>query len=135
MAKEPERIKQPNMFEFSGDGIQITYVTTAFDGRPLFNYHDANHSKAFHGDQIRSSQSELGTLVSVMINPAVDTGSTSFTVLIPRVNLRASDSANVTTYGITALHKSTIFGAPNGQTDLYTAHQMQGTATIVYSQT
>jgi hypothetical protein len=132
MALAPSSIsKQANLYDLSGDGIHITYATMTFGGPPSFVYHDATQSRTFKGPQIKTEETELGTLVSVVIVPGVDTGSTSFTLLIPRVNLGTSDSANITTYGITTLHKSSIFGAPLGQTDIYTPHQLQGTAAWV----
>jgi hypothetical protein len=129
MAQAPSSSnKKPNFYDLSGDGIHITYATTSFEGPPLFVYHDATQSKTFKGPQIKTEDSVLGTLVSVVIVPGVDSGSTSFTVLVPRVNLGASDTANITTYGITTLHKSSIIGPPLGQADFYTSHQLQGTA-------
>ncbi|HMG79650.1 MAG TPA: hypothetical protein VK591_13270, partial [Xanthobacteraceae bacterium] len=75
---------------------------------------------------------EAGAVVSVPIFVSIDSGSTSFSVLIPRVNLGSADSTNITTYGITALHR---FGvpAPVGQLDFYTTHQLQGTASLFVS--
>jgi hypothetical protein len=123
--------KQPNLFELSGDGIQVTYSSSSFDGKPKFTYHDAHQVKSFSGDLIQVATTILGTLVSVVINQTVDAGSTTFTVLLPRVNLNLSDIANISTVGITALHKMSIVGAPNGQTDFYTVHPLQGTAAYV----
>jgi hypothetical protein len=120
--------KQANLFELSGDGIQITYSTSNFQGKPQFNYHDASQAKTFTGDQIQVAASALGTLVSVVLNQTVDAGSTTFTVLLPRVNLNIADIANISCPGITALHKMSIVGTPNGQTDFYTVHALQGTA-------
>src|SRR5947209_4211298 len=124
--------KKPNFYELSGDGIQVTYSTTSFEGQPHFNYHDANGSKSFVGEQIRTVETEIGTLVSVTIHLTVDAGSTSFSILIPHVNLRIGTSVAITTYGITTFHKFSIFGAPNGQAETYTAHSMQGIAAEVF---
>jgi hypothetical protein len=129
MAQAPSSTgKQPNFYDLSGDGIHISYATTSFEGPPMFVYHDAAQNKSFTGKQIESVDSEAGTLVSVRIQMTPDFGSTSFSVLIPRVNLSASDTAQVTTIGITTLHKTTIIGPRQGQTDVYTVHQLQGTA-------
>jgi len=128
MSPQPAATKQPNRFELSGDGIHITYSTTTFGGRPQFSYQDANGTKLFVDKSIRTAKTEIGTLVSVTLNITPDAGSTTFTVLIPIVNLPVSDLANITTYGITTLHKFSIFGAPLGQTELYTAHPLQGIA-------
>jgi hypothetical protein len=124
--------KKPNFYELSGDGIQVTYSTTSFEGQAHFNYHDANLSKSFVGKEIRTEDTALGTLVTVMIQQTIDAGSTSFTILIPRVNLRVSNSVLISTYGITTLHKFSIVGMPNGQADIYTAHAMQGIAAEVF---
>jgi hypothetical protein len=124
-------VNQPNLFELSGDGIQVTYSTTSFDGKARFDYHDAQQSKVFVGDQIRTLQTEIGTLVSVTIRMTVDAGSTSFSLLIPTVNLRVSNSAQVHTIGITTLHKLSIVGGLQGQTETYTVHPLHGTGSFV----
>ena len=128
MAKPPA--KHPNLFELSGGTIHATYSTSGFDGKPHFSYQDAIQSKSFTGDQIHAVQTDIGTLVTVVIRMTVDTGSTSFSLLIPNVNLTFSDSASITTIGITTVHKFFIFGV-TGQTELYTVHQLSGTAAFV----
>ena len=132
MAKQPaQTIKHPNLYEVSGDGIHVTYSTSGFDGKPHFTYQDALRSESFTGDGIRTVQTEIGTLVTVTIRLTVDAGSTSFTLLVPQVNLRFGDSVAITTEGITTVHRFSIFGPPNGQSELYTAHLLQGTASWV----
>jgi hypothetical protein len=127
----PTALKHPNLFELAGDGISVTYASTSFGGKPLLSYHDQFQSKSFVGDQIRTVETEIGALVTVTILLTVDAGSTTFTVLIPNVNLRTSDSAQITTYGVTTLHRFSIIGPPQGQSEFYTAHQLSGTASFV----
>ncbi|MBR1216756.1 hypothetical protein JQ557_02045 [Bradyrhizobium sp. U87765 SZCCT0131] len=127
----PAGTRHPTLYELSGGGLQITYSTSGFDGRPHFSYHSASLNKQFSGDQIRSTASELGTLVSVVLHETTDAGSTTFTVLIPRVNLRLSDIAPVATESITTLHRGSIVGQPNGQADFYTVQALSGTAAFV----
>jgi hypothetical protein len=128
MAQAPSSSKQPNFYDLTGDGIHISYATTTFAGPPLFIYQDASQNRRFTDKQIQSVDTEVGTLVSVILQVIPDLGSTSFSVLIPRVSLSTSDTANITTYGITTLHKTTFFGPRQGQNDVYTVHQLQGTA-------
>jgi hypothetical protein len=124
--------KHPNHYELSGDGISVIYSTTSFGGRPMLSYHDKSQSRSFVGDQIRTVDTEIGTLVTVTLFLTPDSGSTTFTLLIPEVNLRASDSAPISTYGITTLHRLTLIGPPlQGQTELYTMDALQGTASFV----
>lgn len=129
----PPALKHPNFFELAGDGISVTYSLTDFGGRPVLSYHDAFQSKSFVGDQIRTVETEIGTLVTVTIFLTVDSGSTTFSILIPNVNLRSADSAQITTYGITTLHRFSIIGPPQGQAEFYTAHQLSGTGSFVVS--
>ena len=127
----PNTMKVPNHYALAGDGIHITYSTTTFSGQPSFTYQDSNQNKTFTGTQIQSVDTEAGTLVSVPIFVTIDSGSTSFSVLIPRVNLGNVDTINITTFGITALHRFGI-PAPQGQLDFYTTHQLQGTASLLF---
>ena len=135
MAKEAAAATKPNLYELSGDGIKIIYTLQPLAGPPQFNYDDGKVSRLFKGDEIRTVDTEdLGTLVSVTIHLEVDTGSTSFTVLIPKVGLGASTSEPITTVGITTVHKRRIPGpTPQGQDDLYTVCSMKGTAKFVVS--
>jgi hypothetical protein len=122
---------QPNLYELSGHGMHVTYSTTSITGKPLFNYHDAAQTKNFSGDEIQTQNSMLGTLVSVFLMRTIDGPSTSFTLLVPSVRLPASEVANISTEGITTLHKFSIVGPPLGQTELYTLHRLHGTARFV----
>ena len=132
MSAEAKTGNQPDQYILSGDGIHVTYSTTSFTGQPQFNYHSAALNKLFIGDDIRTVETELGTLVTVTLNMTPDMGSTTFTLLIPRVKLPASNTTNIVTDGITTLHKTTIAGPPVGQDDFYTTQRLQGTASFVF---
>jgi len=124
--------RQPNFYKVSGDGITVTYSTTSLFGGPHFHYTDGTIDKTFSGSQIQVTNVPLlGTVVSVVILMTIDTGSTSFSLLIPRVNLGAGDQADMTTYGITTVHKFSVRPLL-GQLDDYTAHQLKGTANFVF---
>jgi hypothetical protein len=126
--------KKPNLYELSGDGIKIIYTLQPIAGPPQFNYGDGKLSHLFTGKDIRTVDTEIGTLVSVTIHLTPDSGSTSFTVLIPKVGLGQSTSEPITTIGITTVHKFLVVGpTPQGQDELYTVHPLQGTAKFVLS--
>jgi hypothetical protein len=126
----PETVKQPNLYELSGSGMHITYMTSSFDGQPRLTYQDAGQSRTFTGNQIQSVDTYAGTVVSVVTFLTVDSGSTSLSILIPRVNLISADTVNISTYGITALHRFSI-PPMQGQQDFYTPVPLQGTASAV----
>ena len=114
---------------------KVTYTLEPILGGPQFNYDDGKLSRLFKGDEIRTEYTEkIGTLVSVTIHLEIDTGSTSFTAVIPKVGLGQSTSEPITTIEITTVHKRRVPGpTPQGQDDLYTVHPMKGTAKIVRS--
>jgi hypothetical protein len=123
---------QPNHYVLSGGGISITYSTSGFDGKPHFSYHSSFISKTFTGDEIRVVQNDLGTLVSIAIMQTTDSGSTSFTLLVPRVNINPGESVNITTEGVTTHHRFSVVAALlHGQIDTYSIQQLNGSANHV----
>jgi hypothetical protein len=127
----PER--RPNLYQVHGKQLFITYSTTSLDGKPRFLYRDPHQTLSFEGDAIRSITSELGTEVTVTIHMTVDTGSTSFTLLVPNVNLGQSDHTPISTIGVTTIHH-VFFSNPAlslGQTDTYNVSRLAGTASAV----
>ena len=122
----------PNLYRLHGHHLHITYSTSGIDGKPHFQYHDPFQTLQFSGAEIRTLASEIGTLVTVTIRLTVDTGSTSFTLVVPQVNLDQSNHAHITTFGVTALHRFSVVPAFNeGQTELYTVTKLSGTAAFV----
>jgi hypothetical protein len=120
----------PNMYQVHGCGIHVSYSTTGIDGKPHFAYQDAQGSHSFSGDQITVSKSPIGELVTVTIRMTVDTGSTSFSLLVPVVNLTGpADPAPIKTEGITTVHRFSVVAPFNkGQIELYTVTPLVGTA-------
>ncbi len=122
---------QPTLYELSGNGIFVTYMTTSLAGQPQFYYQDASQAKHFTGNQIQTVDTIIGKLVTVFLIQTVDGGNTTFTLIVPTVNLPPSNVANITTEGITTLHKFSIFKPPQGQTETYSFHRLSGTASFV----
>ncbi len=122
----------PNLYQLSGSNLHISYSTSGIDGKPHFSYQDTQHNLSLTGDDIRAVECDLGTVVSVTIQRTIDSGSTSFSVLIPRVNLAAGESVRIRTKGIITIHRFSIVPALNhGQLDLYTVTTLRGTASHV----
>ena len=95
--------------------------------QPKFTYQDLQQTLSFSGDEIRSSETEVGMLVSVTIRMTRDTGGTTFSLLIPRVDIPGETSVPIQTVGITTLHKFSIL-PENGQHDFYTSTRLRGSA-------
>ena len=130
MSTAPQRTA--NLYQVHGHHLQVTYSTSSIAGQPQFSYHDTQQSLSFEGDAIRSVDTEIGTLVTVTIFKTIDSGSTSFTLIVPHVNLDRGSSVPIVTEGITTLHRFSIVPALNhGQTELYTVLRLTGTASAV----
>ena len=125
----------PNHYQLSGGGISITYLPVGAGGLAHLQYQDAQRTLNFSGNQIRTVEvPDIGTVVSVTLTITVDSGSTTFSVLIPRVTLQSAtgSSAHIRTDGITTVHRFSLVPAFNlGQDELYTVTPLRGTASSV----
>jgi hypothetical protein len=125
-------VNTPDLYSLHGDQLRITYATTSFDGRPRFDYQDATQMHSFEDDQIRATTTEIGLLVTVTLFRSIDRGSTTFTLLVPTVNLGSAQQAPIDTLGITTIHRFSSVPALNqGQTELYRVTPLTGTASFV----
>lgn len=123
----------PNLYQLSGHHLHVTYSPSGIDGKPSMTYQDTHESKSFKGDQIRTVECDLGILVSVTLRLTVDVGSTTLSVLIPRMRISPVSVAAVHTECIVTVH-STPFAPPaavQGQLDTYTVTSLRGTAQAV----
>jgi hypothetical protein len=124
----------PNLFNLAGGGLHVSFSTSGIDGQPNFSYQDSLRMLNFRGGEIRIvTVPDLGMVVSVTIAMTVDSGSTTFSLLVPRVNLSAPFSAvPIRTDGITTQHAFSSLPALNqGQRDFYTVTDLDGTASQV----
>jgi hypothetical protein len=129
----------PNQYLLHGHGLHITYVTfvpgpvhPGDPGPPTFVYQDAQQTLTFHSPDVQVVDTELGQVVSVRIRMTVDQGSTTFSLLLPRVNVSDHQPVPIRTEGITALHRFALApGLAHGQQDFYTVTPLHGTAADV----
>jgi hypothetical protein len=123
---------QPTTWNLSNTAtsLQVSYSVAG----PNLHYHQGTVVKDFTGNEIRVVEvSDVGTLVSVTIHMSADSGSTIFTMLLPRVNLPAPPAlpaaVPVTADGVTTLHRfSTVLALQHGQQEFYTVTPLHGTA-------
>jgi hypothetical protein len=123
----------PTLYQLSGAGLHVTYATSGIDGQPHVHYQDSMHNENFKGNQIRVVECDVGTLVSVTIQMTVDSGSTTFSMLIPRINLNKGEIGTLKTDGITTVHRFSIVPTfMHGQIDHYSIAALHGTAQQVF---
>jgi hypothetical protein len=142
MAKDQVTLVQPNLYQLSGyqrhggSNLHVSYLTHSGpatpqfpQGPPHFTYQDATISRTFAGQEVQVVETELGAVVSVVIRLTPDAGSTTFSLLVPRVNLVPGQPAAIHTDGITAIHRLSLApGLNHGQQDEYSVTSLQGTA-------
>lgn len=126
----PTSFHEPNLYQVSGKHLHISYSTTGIDGKPKFTYQDLHQTLSFSGEEIRTIHTEVGVLVSVTIRLTVDTGGTTFSLLVPRVNIPSEQVVPIQTVGITTVHKFSIIPVI-GQRDLYHTTHLTGSASRV----
>ena len=127
-----DAIEAPNLFTLTGHQLSITLALSGIDGQPRFTYHDTQRALNFTGDEITVEDTALGRQATVTIVRTVDVGNTTFTLLIPFVNL-ISGSHAITTLGITTIHRTSIGGIGHGQLTTYHSTVLHGTADQVQS--
>lgn len=128
----------PNQYHVQGGGISVSYYPDGFGppvldrGSLIFVYQDAHRSQSFFSDQVRTVKvDDLGMVVSVTLVESVDTGSTTFSLLVPDVQLPDQQtSVFIRTKGITTVHRVfvALIGHPQAETYMVTA--LDGTAAV-----
>jgi hypothetical protein len=129
---------KPNRYVLqSSDGnTKVDYETSSFIGQPALNLMQGPGGpiRHFTGSQIRTRNTEIGTLVTVTTQLTVDTGSTSFSVLIPAISLTAtSDHKTFATEAIVTSHTGPNSVPSTGVHERYQFIPLQGEATFVMS--
>jgi hypothetical protein len=125
-------LAQANMYQLSGGGRHIMVALTGIDGKPHLSYQDEHDTLTFEGDEIRQLEGDLGLVVSVSIRRTVDMGSTSFSVLLPRVNVSGGQTVPIWTEGVTTVHRFSLAPAfDHGQLDTYKVTRLHGAASQV----
>jgi hypothetical protein len=128
---------QPNRFVLqSSDGkIKVDYETTTFVGQPALNLTQAPAPpRHFAGSQIRTLATEIGTLVTVTTYITIDSGSTSFSVLIPAISLKGfGDHEAFATEAIITAHSGPIPIPASGAHERYQFVPLNGDASFVFT--
>ena len=131
---------QPNRYvlESSDQKTKVDYQTTGFTGQASLNLTQGPSPigpiRHFAGSQIRTICTEIGTLVSVTTEISVDTGSTSFSFLLPAISLTAaSDDETFATEAVVTSHSGPNSVPPTGVHEKYHFIHMKGEASFVVS--
>jgi len=125
----------PNRYLLQSDDgkTKVDYETSSFIGQPILNLTQGpGPIRHFSGSQIRTLNTEIGTLVSVTTHITVDTGSTSFSVLIPAITLTSiGDNRKFASEAIVTSHSGPNSIPSAGVHETYQFIPMKGDASFV----
>ena len=120
---------EPNLYELTGDSVSVTYSTTSFGGQPQFTYKKGRQTLTFTGGDIKSEETDIGTLVTVNIGAIPDKSTTYYSVLVPHIILGdVGKKQSFRALGITTVRATTIAGPPKGAQETYKAEALRGSA-------
>jgi hypothetical protein len=121
-----------NVYQLSNSQLHVSYATGALGSKAGLIYQDAFQTLQFNEQQLRRVSTEFGELVTVTIRMTVDTGSTTFTLVVPKVEVDVNQSVQVETLGITTIHRfSPIPVFNHGQRETYSVANLRGTASAI----
>ena len=131
----PPAVVVPNQYHLHGKDIIVSFFPDgsgpeiAGQGRLRFAYQDSRRSLTFFGDQVRTVDvPDLGTSVSVTLVELGSFGRTTFSVVVPSVDLPAQGSAQVAVPGVTAVHVGALIGSGHPQQTTYQVVKLHGVA-------
>lgn len=131
--------RRPNQYHLHGRGLSVSYYPDGTGpplqdkGRLRMVYQDAVQTLNFYDADIRvidSSPDDVGTVVSVTTVRTVDTGSTTFSLLVPLVALPddLNGPVSIETIGLTTIHRILASAIGHPQREVYTVTGLRGTA-------
>ncbi|MBL8296214.1 MAG: hypothetical protein JNN08_30500 [Bryobacterales bacterium] len=119
----------PNQYELLGQGVRIDYSTSSFGGKPQLSLKKGRTTLSFTGDEIGVQDTKIGALITVTVASTPDLSSTSFSFLLPAIQLaKETAKQSFQTIGVTTVHKTTIAGPPKGVQQVYKSVQLRGSA-------
>jgi hypothetical protein len=89
-----------NKFTLKGRDLEITCTINADSSLLALNYHQGSFAKSFTPDQVHIDDTMLGRLITITLELSVDTGATTFSLMLPTLDVPLSDSVDFTTLGI-----------------------------------
>jgi hypothetical protein len=119
----------PNQYDLTGQGVRIVYSTSSIAGSPELTFTKSRKTLTFTGTEIGVLETNIGTLVTVTIAATPDKSSTTFSMLLPAIDLAKETSKQAfRTIGIITIHKTSIAGPVKGVQQTHKSTQLKGTA-------
>ncbi len=123
----------PNLYQLQGRGVHVTYSSTSLTGEPRLIYTTATQTTTYRGADVREERTGLGLLVTVTTAFHPDINFTTFSVMIPDINLQTGPES-FATIALTTTHSTPFISPSNlkGPVQTYQTLAMRGKASLVY---
>lgn len=89
-----------NKFTLTHHHVEVDYTIGITPGLIALTYKDGATVKSFKSDEITTTSTPLGSMVSVRLLLTVDTGGEVFAFFLPELEVAAGQTAEFTTVGI-----------------------------------
>jgi hypothetical protein len=123
-----------NTFMLRNRRLSVTFSATSITGQPLIQFKDREHEVSLRGDEIRLVETEIGTLITITLEPDADAGGLLFTLVVPRVVLASTQAEQtVATQGFYTRSRLIPRLPANVQLQTYDAEELRGSASFVVS--
>src|SRR3954451_24014544 len=119
----------PNQYDLTGPGVRIGYSTSSIAGIPQLSFTKGRKALTFTGKEIGVVETSIGALVTVTIAMTADKSFTTFSVLLPAIQLaKETGKQAFGSLGIITIHKTSLAGPVKGVQQTYKSNQLKGTA-------
>ena len=127
-----DNLTRANLFELSGESIQISIGSTTLLGGPGFSYRDQTTNQSFQGEEIQIIETALGQEFTVTLERIPDLRTVTFTLVLPNVTvLQQSRGTCIQTFGVKTTNATSIVGPLPGPQKQYSVALLSGTAQFV----
>ena len=129
-----DNLTRANLFELSGETLQISFGSSNLLGGPGLSYRDQTSNQSFQGEEIQILETALGEEITVTLESIPDLRTVTFTLVLPIVTvLQQSLGTCIQTFGVTTTNPTTIAGPPPGPQKQYSVALLRGNAQFIVS--
>ena len=118
-----------NSFRFTYRGKAISFIQANIAGQPVLTVGD----QSFIGDEITIEHTQLGELVTVVLQAVADGDSTLLTLVLPPVRVEGFGELDVKALAVRTTVRGSIIGPPPGAGLAYQAQEIKGRAGFIVS--
>lgn len=118
-----------NSFRFTYRGKAISFIQANIAGQPLLSVGD----QQFIGDEITIEHTQLGELVTVVLQAIADGDTTLLTLVLPPTRVEGFEELAVKALAVRTTVRGTLAGPPLGAGMLYQVQEIKGRAAFIVS--